>query len=139
MAQSEFEEQRQALLGKLTRLWWGAVSVALMASGGAFLFITADDAFSVVWVVAAFGLAVIVHQMVFFILCAVLAPGLSTFVVEEDVKVEGDNVVHESRYAETGDPELDGFIRAYTTARGATIAVLGTACAAAIMIAAFGW
>lgn len=132
-------KDRQVVLTRLKRTWWVSILAGAAVGGAAFTYIAFDDAPDVIWAVAAFGLGAMVQQFAFFGLCALFAPGLSSFVVDEEVTIRGDNVVHESSAVETGDEDFDGWIRAYATARGATIALLGTVGAAALMILIFGW
>lgn len=99
--------------------------VALVVGGVAFalalLWVNSDSGpgFDWIWLVAAFGLAAIIYNAMFFVLCSLYAPGLADLVIDE-TKVEGDNVAHVVNHATTGDDAVDGYVRAYATARGTT-------------------
>lgn len=84
-----------------------------------------------IWGIAAFGIAAIIYNIAFFALCSIFVPGLSKY-VEDDTEVEGDTVTHVVKHTETGDQQIDGYIRAYAAARGITAVAIVTG----LMIAA---
>jgi hypothetical protein len=76
-----------------------------------------------VWVVAIFGAAVVAYNLAFFALCSIYVPELAKL-VEDDTEVEGDTVSHVVRHAETGDPQLDPYIKTYASARSISAAAI---------------
>ncbi len=112
--------------GTLQMLWWTALGFGAVAflAGLAWVNSAGGPGFDWIWAVAAFGLAAAVYNIAFFFLCSIFMPGLADL-VEDDTKVEGDNVVHVVKHAETGNETLDFFVRAYATARGVTAAAIG--------------
>lgn len=112
--------------GTLQMLWWAAIGCGAIAfaAGIAWVVSPGGPGFDWIWVVAAFGLAAAVYNIAFFFLCSIYLPRLADL-VEDDTKVEGDNVVHVVKHAETGNERLDFFVRAYATARGVTAAAIG--------------
>lgn len=117
---------------RLRRLWLFAILIAIAGFAIILLWINSPKGPGLDWIwgIAAFGAAVILYNIAFFLVCSLFAPGLAKF-VRDDTEVHGDDVVHVVRHAETGDEAMDGYIRAYANAR-ATSAV---AIVSAIMIA----
>ena len=109
---------------RLKALWIAALGVGAAVFGLAMLWASVETDFTWVWWLMAFGVGVIGYNAAFAALCSVLAPGVVGFVVEEDTEIRGDDVVHVVKHSETGDESYDFYIRAYATARGATIAAL---------------
>ncbi len=115
------------------RLWLLAIAFGLITFLGGLFWVSSPGGpgLDVVWGVAAVGLGVIAFNIAFFILCSIFAPGISDL-VEDDTEVQGDDVVHVVRHAETGDEKTDFYIRNYATARGVT----AVAIVSGVMIAA---
>lgn len=117
---------------RLQRLWIGALLAGAAGFGGALAWISSPGGPGLDWIwgIAAFGVAAILYNLSFFVLCSVFAPGLSNY-VEDDTEVQGDDVVHVVRYGKADDPNLDRYIKTYATARG----VSAVAIISCIMIA----
>ena len=115
---------------RLKALWRVSVGAGFLAFLLALAWAWTETGFDWIWWVAAFGLAAIVYNVVFFALCSWRAPGLAGFISSEDTKVEGDNVVIETTHTQSGDEALDFYVRAYMHARGASY----TAISAVILI-----
>ena len=112
---------RSRILKQLHRLWMAAIGIAIASFVLGMLWVISPDGpgFDWIWCVAAFGVAAVVYNAALFALCSVFTPGLSEL-VEDDTEIHGDDVVHVVRHQETGDEELDAFIRSYANARAAT-------------------
>ena len=67
--------------------------------------------------IAAVGVAAVLCNLVFFLLCSISAPGLSSY-VEDDTEVQGDDVDHVVRYSQAEDPDIDRLVTTVATARG---------------------
>ena len=74
--------------------------------------------FEIGWAALSAGFGAVVWGGVFFLGSLVLAPGLGAFIAGEDTRVKGPVVELVTETYETGDPRLNGWVRAYVTARG---------------------
>ena len=114
-------------IGRLRWIWLaalltGAVSflIGLLWAGS-----SQGPGLNLVWGVAAFGLAAIIYNIAFFMLCSIFAADLSAL-VKDDTDVHGDTVTHVVQYTELGDEKFDFYIRAYASARATSAVAIGT-------------
>lgn len=121
---------------RLRRLWWLAVAIGIAAFGCALLWVVSPGGpgFDWIWALAAFGVGVIACNLAFFALCSMFVPSLGDM-VEDETRVEGNDVVHVVHHPETGDAVTDFYIRAYATARGVSVSAIG----AGVLIALALW
>lgn len=122
---------------RLKRLWLVSMLIGVGAFAAALGWVYANTDFDWIWSVAALGVGAIAQSAAFYLLCLWRAPALGGFITGEETKVEGDNVVTETAHAETGDPALDRYIRAYVNARGATMVAASTAVMIVIALAIY--
>ncbi len=116
-------------LKKLSRIWRVSIAFGLSSTIGATLLMFPTPslaAFAEDWVliVIAMGVGIVAQSALFFGWASYATPEIGAYIVTEDTKVKGDTVETETRYRETGDAELDGWIRAYLGARGTTATLL---------------
>ncbi len=118
------------------KLWWVAIAAGVVGAGLGAVWVNSPQGpgFDWIWLVAAFGVGVIVYNVTFFGLCSMFLAGLSDL-VEDDTEIKGDSVAHVVRHAETGDESTDFYIRAYAGAR----AISATTIVAAITITVALW
>ncbi|MBU1210071.1 MAG: hypothetical protein KJ587_02220 [Alphaproteobacteria bacterium] len=132
------DDPRKRIAGSLQRLWLAALACGAVTflAGFAWVSSSGGPGFDWIWAVAAFGLAAVVYNIAFFVLCSVFVPGLSTL-VEDATQVHGDDVTHVVKHAETGNKTIDFYIRAYATARGTTAVAIVSGVMAAIALTFF--
>ncbi len=108
-------------LRRLRTLWLISLAIGGLGSFLGLLWVASPGGPGLDWIwgIAAFGAGVLLYNAAFFTLCSLFASGLANL-VEDDTEVEGDNVVHVVKHAETGDEAFDFYIRSYATARGTT-------------------
>lgn len=123
----------------LNRLWGAAVLLGVLAFALGLGWVAAEAALDMIWVIMAFGLAVLVYSAAYYALCTAFAPGLAGYMTGEDVRVEGGDVVHEVTHAESGREKLDFHIRAFVVARQTTQALIGAAVLVGLAVGVFGW
>lgn len=111
---------------RLRRLWGMAIAIGIAAFGLALLWVMSPGGpgFDWIWTLAAFGAGVIAYNLAYFALCSAFAPRLGDM-VEDETRVEGNDVVHVVHHPETGDETTDFYIRAYATARGVSVSAIG--------------
>lgn len=138
MGGSMANDPRMKIAGSLRWLWLAALAcgVGAFLAGLAWVNSSGGPGFDWIWVVATFGLAAVVYNIAFFGFCSVFVPGLSAF-VEGDTQVQGDDVTHVVKHAETGHKAIDFYIRAYATARGTTAVAIVSGVMAAIALTFF--
>ncbi|MEL6317798.1 MAG: hypothetical protein AAFR16_09205 [Pseudomonadota bacterium] len=124
-------------IGRLRTLWRASIAAGAAAFALALLWAYAETDFDWIWWVMAFGVGAVAYNAAFAALCAIWAPSIAGFVLEEDTEVRGDDVVHVVRHSETGDEGYDFYIRAYAAARGAAIAALSMAVLIAVALIFF--
>lgn len=131
-------QPEQELEGRLKSLWLAALGcgAAAFVAGLAWVNSTGGPGFDWVWAVAAFGVAAVVYNGVFFALCSAFVPGLSDL-VEDGTEVHGDDVTHVVKHAETGDERIDFYIRNYATARGVSVVAIVSVIVASIALIFF--
>ena len=124
--------------GRLRRLWLVAILVGAVGFIIGLIWANSSQGPGLDWIwgVAAFGAAVILYNITFFLGCSVLAPGLAKF-VHDDIEVHGDDIVQVVRLAETGDKAIDAYIRAYATARATSAVAIVSAITIAIVLVFF--
>lgn len=125
-----------ALVARLRALWGAAIAFGVLAFALALWWAATGPGFDWIWGVMAFGVAVAVYNLAFFLLCAGRAPEMAAM-VKDDTEIHGDSVTHVVEHDETGDPRLDAWIRTYATARGVSAAAIGAAVLMAIALAFF--
>ena len=103
----------------LKQLWIVSLLAGALGFAGALYCIASPGGPGLDWIwgIAAFGVAAVLYNLVFFLLCSIFAPGLSNY-VEDDTEVQGDDVVHVVHYSQAEDPDIDRFVKTYATARG---------------------
>lgn len=128
-------DSKDRLVKRLNMLWLVALccGAAAFLGGLAWINSSGGPGFDWVWAVAAFGVAVVVYNGVFFGLCSVFVPGLSNL-VEDDTEVRGDDVTHVVKHAETGDESMDFYIRNYAAARSVSAAAI-----VSVIVAGVAW
>ncbi len=131
-------DDRATLQKQLQWYWVVAIGVGAIALVIALVWIQSPGGpgLDFIWGVAAFGLAAIVYNVAFFILCSIFAPWLSDM-VEDDTEVSGDDVVHVVKHTETGDEAIDSYVRTYAAARGATAVAIVSGVMVAIALMFF--
>lgn len=113
---------------RLRRLWISALIAGVVGLIASLLWVASSGGPGLDWIwgVAAFGVAALIYNIAFFVLCSLYAPELASL-VEDDTEVHGDDVVHVVRHAETGEKTTDDYIRTYATARGVTAVTIVSA------------
>jgi len=124
--------------GRLRRLWLVAILVGAVGFIIGLLWASSSQGPGLDWIwgIAAFGAAVILYNITFFLACSIFAQGIADF-VHDDTEVHGDDVVHVVRHAETGDKAIDPYIRAYANARATSAVAIVSAIMIAIALAFF--
>ena len=126
------------VVGRLKRLWLSALRIGALGfmAGLVWLGSSQGPGLDWVWGIAVFGAPAILYNVAFFALCSMFVPKLSGL-VEDDTEVQGDDVVHVVKFAETGEEPVDFYIRAYATARGTTAATIVGGVMIAVALAIF--
>lgn len=73
--------------------------------------------FNLGWAALSAGVGAAVWGGVFFLGSLVVAPGLGQYITNEDTRVKGPVVELVTETRQSGDPHLDGWVRAYVSAR----------------------
>ena len=113
-------------IGRLRWIWWAAIftGAASFLIGLLWANSSQGPGLDWIWGVAAFGLAAIIYNIAFFMLCSIFVPDLSAL-VKDDTEVHGDSVTHVVKYDELGDETIDFYIRAYANTRATSAVAIG--------------
>lgn len=128
-------EAAKRLIGQLYAFWLTAIACGIAAFAGALTWVNTagGPGFDWIWLVAAFGLGAVIYNIAFFALCSLFLPGLANF-VEDDTEVHGDDVTHVVRHIETGNENIDFYVRSYAAARGTTAVAIVSVVMAAVAL-----
>jgi hypothetical protein len=67
--------------------------------------------------VIIFSIASILFSAIFFFSCRIIAPGLGSYIIEDETKIKGSTVEMVTHVKESGDAQLDGWVKRYVFAR----------------------